>query len=58
MNEIITAITTVGFPIVMVLIVCWFVKYIYDTQNTTITRLTTVIEDNTKAIEKLIDQLQ
>ena len=50
MEEIMTAITTVGFPIVACCGLFWFANKLVD-------KITTVISENTAAIQKLIDKL-
>lgn len=69
MNEILTAISTVGFPIVACLGLGWFVKYQTD-QNTAevatmrkehleeITKVTEALNNNTLAIQRLTDMIQ
>lgn len=68
MNEIITAITTVGFPIVMCGGMAWYVKYITDKNReqidklteqhkTEIETITTAVNNNTIAIQHLSDLL-
>ncbi len=69
MNEILTAISTVGFPIVACVGMGWFVKYQTD-QNTAevatmrkehleeITKVTEALNNNTQAIQRLTDMIQ
>lgn len=69
MNEILTAISTVGFPIVACVGLGWFVKYQTD-QNTAevatmrkehleeITKVTEALNNNTLAIQRLTDMIQ
>lgn len=68
MNDILTIISTVGFPIAACIGMGWFVKYQTDlnnknmadireeqaTQNRT---MQTAINNNTKALQELIDKL-
>lgn len=67
-NGIMQAITTIGFPIVMCLIVCLYVKYITDKNNEQIDKImqqhkeeskemTAAIENNTIVIRQLLDKL-
>lgn len=67
-NGVIQMISTVGFPIVMCVVVCFYVKYIIDKnaeQLQTITdkhqeeskEMTKAIENNTLALTKLIEKL-
>ena len=68
MNEIMQAISTVGFPIVAAIGCGWFCKYMIDQQNKNIERLFSMYEKSnsenreaieacTKAVEKLCDKL-
>lgn len=50
-DSVITLIGTLGFPIVMCGALCF---YIYKVQ----TKLQEIINDNTKAIEKLVNQIE
>lgn len=67
-NEILQAITTVGFPIVMCGAMAWYVKYTTDKNRAEIDKLngahkdemkevTTAINNNTLAITKLCERL-
>lgn len=69
MNDIIQAITTVGFPIVMCIGACWYVKYQNDNFRTEInnmqkehkeeiTKVTEALNNNTLALQKLVDKLE
>ena len=66
MNDIIVAISTVGFPIVACLGLGWFVKYQTDQNNAEvaemrkehldeISKVTEALNNNTLAIQKLTD---
>lgn len=66
MNEIIVAISTVGFPIVACLGLGWFVKYQTDQNNAEvaemrkehleeISKVTEALNNNTLAIQRLTD---
>lgn len=68
MNDILTAISTVGFPIVAAIGLGWFCKYMIDQQQKNIEKMfemydkanaenRTAIEANTKALEKLCEKL-
>ena len=68
MNEILQAISTVGFPIVACIGLGYFCKYMIDQQNKNVERMFSMyadankenreaIEGCTKAIEKLCDKL-
>lgn len=67
-NGIIVLIQSVGFPIVMCGLMCWYVKYITDKNREEITeereahkqemsQVITAINNNTIVIEKLIAKL-
>lgn len=67
-NEIITMITTVGFPIVMCGAMAWYVKYITDKNRDDVAKMqeqhseemsqiTTALNNNTLALQKLTDKL-
>lgn len=68
MNDIITAISTVGFPIVACLGLGWFVKYQTDSNNKEvaemrkehneeIAKVTEALNNNTLAIQRLTDHI-
>lgn len=68
-QEIIQAVTTVGFPIVMCLILAWYVKTRDDVHSEQINRMnaehkeeslkmTEALNNNTLTIQKLVDVLQ
>ena len=57
MNDIVSTISTVGFPITMALILLW---YIYDSNNKhkeEIDKMSAALNNNTIAITKLLDRL-
>ena len=67
--EIISAITTVGFPIVMCGAMAWFVKYITDKNReqidemnekhkTEMNDIVTAINNNTLALQKLCERME
>lgn len=70
MNEIISAISTVGFPIVSFLISAYFIKYSYDKQNEkdiiyderdekhwkSISELTNAVNNNTEVLRQLVEK--
>lgn len=55
LNEILNAITTVGFPIVVCLIVMVFVKYLLDKNNEQIEKITLEHKEETKEMTKAIE---
>lgn len=68
MNEILSAITTVGFPIVACIGLGWFCKYMIDQSQKNTDRMFEMFEKgnaenreairaNTDAINKLVDKL-
>lgn len=68
MKEIITAISTLGFPIVACIGMGWYVKYQTDTNNQEVSemrkehkqeidKVTKALNDNTLVIQKLCDKL-
>lgn len=67
-NAVIQAISTIGFPIVMCIVVCFYVKYIMDKNSEQLMQITNshreeskemtkAIENNTIALTKLIEKL-
>lgn len=57
MNDIVSTVSTVGFPITMALILLW---YIYDSNNkhkNEIDKMSEALNNNTIAITKLLDRL-
>lgn len=68
MNDIITAISTLGFPIVACIGMGWYVKYQTDINTKEVTemrkehkqeidKVTKALNDNTLVIQKLCDKL-
>lgn len=68
MNDIITIISTVGFPIAACVGMGWFVKYQTDLnnknietmrqeQNEQIRSMTNAVKNNTVALQQLVDKL-
>ena len=66
MQAVLTAITTVGFPIVCCIAMAWYVKYTTDKNREEISilneqhksemlQVTTAINNNTLALQKLCD---
>lgn len=62
MNDVISAITNVGFPIFSFLVCAWFLKYTYDksmTQNEKaidkIGTLAEAVNNNTKILSSLVE---
>lgn len=64
MQEVITAISTVGFPIVSFLICAWFIKYSYDKSldmyNKSMEKISTLadaVNHNTLVLTELVERL-
>lgn len=68
MNDIITIISTVGFPIAACIGMGWFVKYQTDLNNKNLNQMrteqldqikimTNAVNNNTKALQQLVDRL-
>lgn len=58
MNEIVSVISTVGFPITLTLILLW---YIYDSNNKhkeEIDKMSEALNNNTIALTKLLDKME
>lgn len=58
MNEILQVITTVGFPIAMCLILCWYIYKGDEKHDKEVEALTNSLNNNTKALEKLLLYLE
>lgn len=54
MNEILQAITTVGFPIAMCLILCWYIYKGNEKHDNEVRALRETLNNNTMALEKLL----
>lgn len=68
-NTIIQAVSTIGFPVVMCIVVCFYVKYIIDKNGEQLhaitekhreesKEMTTAINNNTLALTRLIEKLE
>lgn len=58
MNELVTAISTVGFPIVMCLLM-WYMNDKQDARHREETKqITEALNNNTLAIQKLVDRME
>lgn len=57
MNEIISAISSVGFPIVCCIILFYYINKQTEVHKEEIAQLTAVINQNTIALTKLTDKL-
>lgn len=56
-NDIVSAISTVGFPIVICLIMCYFIYYLTKTQKETYEKISETIKNNTVAISRLAEKI-
>lgn len=57
MTEIVTAISTVGFPIAMALLLFWYMREQNESHRIESKEFTSAIDRNTMVIQKLIDKL-
>lgn len=57
MDSIVTAITNVGFPIVMVLLMWYLFIHFYDSMREELDKLRDTIEANTSAVNDLCTRL-
>lgn len=57
MSEIVSAISTVGFAVVMCLLLSWYIKYVTDKQHETNEGFRHALEDNTIVITKLLERI-
>lgn len=58
MNEILTAIQTIGLPAVMVLLEAWYIKYQHDNHSEETKNFTKALHENTCAILELKNLLK
>lgn len=57
MNDIVTAISTVGFPIAMSLLLFWNMREMNENHKVEIKEMTAAIDRNTLVVQKLSDKL-
>lgn len=57
MTEIVTAISTVGFPIAMSLLLFWYMREQNESHRLESKEFTSAIDRNTMVIQELIDKL-
>ena len=57
MNDIIQAVSTVGFPIAMSLLLFWYVREMAESHKLESKEMTAAIDRNTMVVQKLIDKL-
>ena len=58
MDTIIQAISSVGYPIVMSLLLAWYVYYTGKTHKEEVAAMTEALNQNTLALTKLADKLE
>lgn len=58
MTEIITAVSTLGFPIVACGALAWYVYKLTQTHRAEVEKLADVIANNTRAIERLTREVK
>lgn len=56
-NEILTAVSTVGFPAAMCLIMAWYIKEREEEHGKEMSELKTAINNNTIAVTTLAEKL-
>ena len=57
-TDIVSMISTVGFPIAMCVMLCWYVKSTNDSYRQDIKSLQQSIDNNTAVMNKIIDKLE
>lgn len=68
MNDVVQIVSTLGFPIAMCIGACFFIKYLFDTftkqqeemrkeHREEVSKLQTSLDNNTLALQKLIDKI-
>ena len=58
MNEVLQAITTVGFPIAMCLIMAWYIREIEIRHSNEVNALKDALNNNTLALQHLADMTE
>lgn len=58
MQEVVTIISTVGFPIAMCVLLMWYIKELTDRHQTETKEFTQALNENTMIIKHLCDILQ
>lgn len=58
MNEVVTLITNVGFPIGLTLILLWYIYDSNDKHKEEMDKMSEALNNNTLALTKLIDRLE
>lgn len=57
MNDIVNAVSVLGFPVVMCGAMAYFVKYQCDNYRDDINKLGKIVENNTNVITKLFERI-
>ena len=57
-TEIVSIISTVGFPITMCIMLCWYIKSTNDSYRQDIKSLQQSIDNNTAVMNKIIEKLE
>jgi hypothetical protein len=58
MNDVVTLISTLGFPIVACIGIAWYFVKVQERNDATIKELSKALNENTIAITKLNDKLE
>lgn len=58
MSDLVSAIQTIGFNAVFLLIMAYFMKYMFDRLQNTIDDFTDAIKENTVAISKMSEKIK
>lgn len=58
MNDLVTIISTVGFPIFSFLLAAYFIKYTYDKSYNSIIELATAVNHNTEVLTELVEEMR
>ena len=58
MDNILQAISTVGFPIALTLILLWYIYDISNKQKEEIDKMSEALNNNTLALTKLLDRME
>lgn len=57
MNEIVTAVSTVGFPVVMSLVLMKFIENLNEAHREDLKEMTKAVNNNTVILQRLFDKL-
>lgn len=56
-STILQAVSTIGFPIVMCLVLIWYIRELTESHKSETAQFTEALNNNTLALQKLCDQL-